>query len=128
MNRGGNMLLKRRNRIIIYVLLIVLIRVVTFLADKLYYEPKELPSFGDVTYSIQKDFVVVGCQIYSLDSVEKVEVHYNDVVLKMNYNGNDYDKKFVRYVVQMPIVDENVEVKIVAYELDGDKATYIIEK
>ena len=91
------MLLKRRNRIIIYVLLIVLIRVVTFLADKLYYEPKELPSFGDVTYSIQKDFVVVGCQIYSLDSVEKVEVHYNDVVLKMNYNGNDYDKKFVRY-------------------------------
>ena len=111
-------------------IMFIVITVVGNLINKLYYTPdKEYPTIYNVSYNKQADFILIACDIFSIDQVEDAEIHYNNEVVKMNYGKSlSGQPDRVRYSITIPLVDDNVEVKIVAYDNDGDSSTYIIEK
>ena len=96
----------------------------------MYYSPdKENPTIYDVQYSKQDSFILVTCEIYSVDQVKDAEIYYNDEIIKMEYTASvSGQADRVRYKASIPLIDDDVEVKIVAYDMQGDSSTYIIER
>ena len=113
------------------VVMSILIPVVFNFIDKLYYTTERLtPSISEVTYSPQDNFILIACEVKSLeDYISKVELHYGDEVVEMKYNKMmDEQGRRVRYSVTIPVVADNVEMKIIVYDEQNDIATYIIER
>ena len=99
--------------------------------NRLYYTTERVtPSISEVTYSPQGNFILIGCEVKSLeDHISKVELHYGNEVVEMKYNKMmDEQGRRVRYSVTIPLIADNVEMKIIASDEQNDIATYIIEK
>ncbi len=118
-----------KQRLIILVMAIVIPIVAIFIKNAYYTPERVLPTISNITYSVQEDFILIGCEVYSVKQVRNAEVHFNNQIVEMNYDksvSGQTDR--VRYSVTIPILEEDTEIKIVAYNNQGDSSTYIIEK
>lgn len=121
---------KSIKRLLIVVVAGILIRTLYPLMLNMYFSPdKENPTIYDVKWSKQTEFILITCEIYSVDQVKGAKVHYNNEIVEMDYTSSvSGQADRVRYKVYIPLIDDNVEVNIVAYDMEGDYATYIVER
>ena len=118
-----------KSMFIVFVVIVLFRALYPIILNSYFTPEREIPSVTEVTYSKQQDFILVGCELYSYDGIDRVEIHFNDEVVLMQYNTTETDReRYPRYVAQIPLVDDEVEVKIISYDIDGDSSTYIIEK
>lgn len=117
-------------RLLIVVLATILIRTIYPVVLNSYFSPERgVPSISNVSYNKQTDFILITCEVSSVEQVKGAEVHFEDEVIKMKCTQLvSGQADHVRFKATIPLVDDNVEVKIVAYNTLGDKSTYIIEK
>lgn len=118
-----------KQRLIILVMAIVIPIVATLINDAYYTPERVLPTISNITYSVQEDFILIGCEVYSVKQVRNAEVHFNDEIVEMKYvKSVSGQADRVRYSVTIPTLEEDTEIKIVAYNNQGDSSTYIVEK
>ena len=117
-------------RLLIVVLATILIRIVYPVVLNSYFSPERVvPKISNVSYNKQTDFILITCEVSSAEQVQSAEVHFEDEVIKMKCTQLvSGQADHIRLSATIPHVEDNIEVKIVAYNMLGDKSTYIIEK
>lgn len=124
--------MRRRFKVNLVITILLLTFVGTlFVVDRIYNATRsKSPTISDVSYSKQADFILIGCEVKSLDKIDYVNVNYNNKFVEMSYatrvdaQGGNRD----RYTVKIPLDAENYEIKIIASDQQGDTDTHIIEK
>lgn len=117
-------------RLLIVVLATILIRTIFPVVLNSYFSSERvIPSISNVSYNKQTDFILITCEVTSAKQVQSAEVHFEGEVIEMKCTQLvSGQADHVRFSATIPLVDDNVEVKIVAYNTIGDKSTHIIEK
>ena len=116
-------------RLLIVIVATILIRTAYPIMLKIYFSPdKQNPTISDVQYSKQEDFILITCEVYSVDQVKGAEIYYNNEIVQMDHSISVSGADRVRFKATIPLVDDDIEVKIVVYDGEGDSTTYIIER
>ena len=123
--------IKRRTqiKIVMYIILLALGGTL-FVINRVYdFTKSKSPSISDVQYNQLDDSIFISCEVKSSDVIDYVEIGYDHKTVEMKCSttiNHQWNKD--RYNGTIPLVDESVEVRITAYDKEGDSTTYIIEK